>query len=169
MLRVRDTYRGRVRIFAVAVLSVAALAIGAAAAGYLVDNAALRRDGVVTTGTVVEHTYGGRWGDVVDGYVVRYSAPGGAPRTGEVLSGDDDPVLAVGESLDVLVNPAEPGDVARADSGPDDTEAVVSVVLTVLAALGAVAAAPWRSRSRPEDVAAAAEYRRERPVEGRPS
>ena len=146
VVRVRDTTRGRVRLFAVAAFAVAALALGAAAASYVLDNAALRRDGVVTTGTVVEHIDGGKWGSHVAGYVVRYALPGGDAMRGEVPSYDDDPVLAVGESLDVLVNPSEPEDLARADSGPDDTAAVVSIVLTVLAVLAAVASVPRRPR-----------------------
>jgi hypothetical protein len=124
---------------------VLAVLFAAASLSYASDNAALRRDGVATVGTVVGFTYTGRV-RVVDGYVVRYTAPEGFDvLEGEVPLGDDDLVLALGDRVDLLVNPAEPGDVARLDSGPDDTLLWVTRVLTVLALLGAAAAATGRA------------------------
>ena len=141
----RATARGRVRIVAIVLYLVLAAMLAAASLSYASDNAALRRDGVATVGAVVGFTYTGRV-RVVDGYVVRYTAPEGVDALeGEVPLGDDDVVLTLGDRVDLLVNPAEPGDVARLDSGPDDTLLWVTRVLTLLALLGAVAAATGRA------------------------
>ena len=142
----RATARGRVRIVAIVLYLVLAVMFAAASLSYASDNAALRRDGVATTGAVVAFTYSGGRVQFVDGYVVSYTAPGEtSAREGEVPLGDEDPVLALGDRVDLMVNPAEPDDLARLDSGPDDTLLWVTRVLTVLALLGAVAAATGRA------------------------
>lgn len=143
LVRSPTTTHRRLRLVAATLYALCAVAFAAASISTAIDAADLRRQGVTTTATITEYTYGGRFGTFVNGYVIRYTPDdANTALTGELPA--DGGTLPLGAHLPVLYNPAEPGDVVSAEAGPDDTATWITAALAAAAAICATVTAAGR-------------------------